>query len=116
MNPTQPYLFRGEIPTPKRQPKRSGQPGRRRPRLPLPKLSAWAPWVLLGVVLYGLLFWGIERLGLATVSSHLVAWVGVITLAACVELTGWIWNGKQPPDLMLPMGLGGVIAMLLALL
>ena len=116
MNATLPYLFRGEIPTPKRQPKRTGPTGRRWPRLPLPKLSAWAPWVLLGVVLYGVLLWGMERLGLSVLSTQLVAWVAVIVLAACLELTGWVLSGKQPPALMLPMGLGGLIAMLITLL
>ncbi|MDZ7852005.1 MAG: hypothetical protein U5L98_04970 [Halomonas sp.] len=113
MNATLPYLFRGEIPTPKRQPKRPGQSW---PRLPLPRLMSWAPWVLLGVVVYGVMLWPIERLAPPALPTHLLALVGVITAAACLEIGSWLLNGKRPLALMLPMALGGLIAMLIALL
>ncbi|MEQ5801967.1 hypothetical protein [Halomonas sp. H10-9-1] len=113
MNTTQPYLFRGEIPTPKGAPKRRN---RRWPVLPTPKLMQWAPWILLGVLVYGLLFWGLSHMPLPSLSNHLLALMGVIATAACLELGSWVRDGKLPLALMPLMGAGGLLALLMTLL
>jgi len=113
MNITQPYLFRGEIPSPKPSPKRGNQ---RWPRLSMPKLAQWAPWVLLGVMLYGGLFWALDHVNQLTISKHLVALVGVIVIAACLELASWVRDGQLPLALIPRMGLGGLLALIITLL
>lgn len=53
-------------------------------------VSAWLLWMIIGAILYDFVIKGIELLAIGTVSLPLLAFVGVISIAACGELaTTW---------------------------
>ncbi|XGA81000.1 hypothetical protein OR573_04930 [Halomonas sp. CH40] len=110
---TLPYAFRGEIPTPtpKKQPKK-----RFFRSLFQHPISAWLLWMIIGAILYDFVIKGIGLLAISTASPPLLAFVGVISIAACGELATWLHHGKIPLSLTLRLGAGALLAMLVSLL